>query len=557
MELLERHFDIALETPDGIKKLRELILTLAMKGKLVKQDSKDQPVDELLEDVETEKQKLFKDGKIKKYEKRTPIKLEEIPYNLPVGWEWVRLTDLGITQTGTTPKNGDPESYGNDYPFIKPADITANGINYDNEGLSEKGLIKYGRIAAPGSSLMVCIGTIGKTNITTKTVSFNQQINSLTPYNNLNTNFIQVGFRTPYFQREAWSRSSSTTLAILNKGRWENIPFPLCPLTEQQRIVGKINQLMALCDKLEAERNERDKSKLKIHSTVMNKLLSAPDSSAFNSSWSFITKHFSELYSVTQNVDELKKAILQLAVMGKLVPQDVNDQPASELLREIEVEKERLVKDGKIKKQEKLPPVKQEDIPHQLPKGWVWVRLGDVFILKSGISFNQEDELKDGKYIYLKVGEMNLVDNKTTITTSSIFLNENKKVLNSLIPENSIIFPKRGGAIATNKKRLVRTPICVDTNIMAIICPPKIDLLYAYNWFMTHDLALLNTGTSVPQINNKEISPLFFPVPPLCEQKRIVKRIDQFMELCNSLEQQIKDSTGKKSEILEAVLARV
>ena len=331
--------------------------------------------------------------------------------------------------------------------------------------------------------------------------------------------------------------------------------FLLPPLAEQKRIVAKIEQLMAICDKLEAERNERNQKRVTIHTAAMNRLLSAKEKPMFNSSWQFIRNNFDELYSVTENVNELKKAILQLAVMGKLVPQDPNDEPAGELLKEIEAEKKKLIAAGKIKEGKPLPEIKQDEVPYEVPQGWTWVRLGDVFSLKSGISFSKENELSTGKYIYLKVGEMNNPGNELKITSSSIYLAETKKVTNALIPPNSIIFPKRGGAIATNKKRLVVFPICVDTNIMAITCPEKIDIFYSYNWFLTHDLSLLNTGTSVPQINNKEIAPMLIPLPPLAEQKRIVAKVDQLMKLCDVVAQQIQAGTETKGSLLGAVMA--
>lgn len=268
-QLLECHFDTAFAAPDGIKKLRELILALAMQGKLVAQYPQDQPASELLKEIEAEKRRLVKAGKIKAPKPLPEIRPEEVPYELPEGWEWRRLGEVGVTQTGTTPKNGDNNSYGGDYPFIKPADITANMVNYKNEGLSVAGIEKYGRLAPAGSSLMVCIGTIGKTNIIEKECSFNQQINSLTPYKPIHPPFVQQFLRTQYFQNEAWTRSSSTTIAILNKGKWENIPIALPPLAEQHHIVAKIDQLMARCDELEKLRAEREQKQTALLNAVM------------------------------------------------------------------------------------------------------------------------------------------------------------------------------------------------------------------------------------------------------------------------------------------------
>ena len=144
--------------------------------------------------------------------------------------------------------------------------------------------------------------------------------------------------------------------------------IPLPPLAEQRRIVAKIDQLMARCDELEKLRVDRSQHLLTVHTAALDRLLTAKDSNEFSTAWSFITQHFGELYSVKENVVELRKTILQLAVMGKLVRQDSNDEPASELLRSIELEKQRLVKEGKIKSQKLLPEISLEEIPYTLPK---------------------------------------------------------------------------------------------------------------------------------------------------------------------------------------------
>ena len=265
-----------------------------------------------------------------------------------------------------------------------------------------------------------------------------------------------------------------------------------------------------------------------------------------------LERHFDTAFAAPDGIQRLRELILTLAMQGKSVPQDPKDQPASELLKAIEAEKRETNTQFRL-----MPEIKPEDVPHILPKEWEWVRLGNIFDLKSGYSFPKEDELESGKYMYLKVGEMNSKGNEIIITSTSIFLDESKRVVNALIPANSIIFPKRGGAIATNKKRLVIEPICVDTNIMAIICPNNIELHFVYHWVLSLDLATLNTGTSVPQINNKDIYPLLFPLPPLAEQRRIVAKIDQLMALCDRLEHQIEAATDKRTELLKALVAQV
>ena len=252
-----QHFDLLLDRPQAIDALEQTLLQLAVRGLLVPQDPADEPASVLLQKIRAEKDRLIAEGKIKKDKPLPPVTDEEKPFELPVGWEWVPLQYVGYAQTGTTPDKKNPAFYGSHIPFIKPGDIYPEFVNYDNEGLSESGLSDSGRFAPSGSVLMVCIGTIGKTNIIDRGCSFNQQINSITPLVCV-PEFIALYLRSPEFQLEAWERSSSTTISILNKGKWEEIPLALPPLAEQSRIVTRITQLRRLCADLRQRLAERE-----------------------------------------------------------------------------------------------------------------------------------------------------------------------------------------------------------------------------------------------------------------------------------------------------------
>jgi type I restriction enzyme, S subunit len=175
------------------------------------------------------------------------------PFDVPAHWLWMALADLGAAQTGTTPSKNDHEAFNGDIPFIKPADILPDGIDYSNESLTRYGAKSGSRLAPAGSLLMVCIGTIGKCNLLKRECAFNQQINSLSPVQWVDSQYLFLALRAPYFQDEAWKKSSSTTIAILNKRKWLSIPVPIPPLAEQRRIVAKVEQLMALVDALELQ----------------------------------------------------------------------------------------------------------------------------------------------------------------------------------------------------------------------------------------------------------------------------------------------------------------
>ncbi|EFH4581794.1 restriction endonuclease subunit S, partial [Escherichia coli] len=366
----------------GIKKLRELILELAVRGKLVPQDPNDEPASELLKRIAAEKAELVKQGKIKKQKPLPEISEEEKPFELPIGWEWVRLGDLGFTQTGGTPSKSKPEYFGNDIPFIKPANITSQGVDYQDEGLTIQGANELGRLAPAGSVLMVCIGTIGKCQVVNQPCTFNQQINSVTPFID-NSEFIFLCLSSAYFQSLAWSKSSSTTIAILNKGKWESLLLPLPPLEEQLKLIKTVKKLMSLCDQLEQQSLTSLDAHQQLVETLLGTLTDSQNAEELAENWARISEHFDTLFTTEASVDALKQTILQLAVMGKLVPQDQNDEPASELLKRIAQEKAQLVKEGKIKKQKPLPPISDEEKPFELPEGWEWCRIGNIVNIKS------------------------------------------------------------------------------------------------------------------------------------------------------------------------------
>ena len=537
-KILEQHFNTAFAAPDGVAKLRELILTLAMQGKLVEQDPNDPPASELLKEIEAEKERVSHEGtKTRRGKEKTlpPIKPEEVPYELPQGWEWVRLPEcyFGIGSKSNQIQTKDYRESGK-FPVVDQGKNFITGY-YDDES-------KLLHIDRP----VIIFGDHTK-NI--KFVDFDFIIGAdgvkvLCPFKGVSTKFLYRLIQSFDLTDRGYARH----FKVLNEKL-----APLPPLPEQHRIVARIDQLMARCDALEKLRKEREEKRLTVHAAAIKQLLEAKDGSA----WDFIGQHFGDLYTVKENVTELRKAILQLAVMGRLVPQDPNDPPASELLKEIQAEKQRLVKAGKIKKPKPLPPIKPEEVPYELPQGWKWVMVEDVFNTTSGTTFEASLEQENGKYAYVKVGDMNLPGNELNITTSSRFVDPDEKMLRALIPAGSVIFPKRGGAIATNKKRVINTPIFVDLNIMAITPMGGVITAYAYRWLSSFDLATLNTGTSVPQINHKDVDPLPFPLPPFPEQHRIVTRINQLMALCDTLDQQIDAATDKQSTLLNAVMAQV
>lgn len=230
-------------------KLKKSILQYAIQGKLVPQDSSDEPASVLLSKIKAEKEKLIKEGKIKKEKPLPPITDSEKPFDIPDTWQWVRLAELGETQTGTTPSTDNIICFGNDIPFIKPADIYTDHIDYGNEGLSFEGS-KHSRVIDSNSIMMVCIGgSIGKFFINDRKVCCNQQINTITPFI-VDIKYLWGVLGTDYFQKVLKVNSTGTATPIINKYSWGKLLVPLPPLNEQKRIVARIESIFAEIDSM-------------------------------------------------------------------------------------------------------------------------------------------------------------------------------------------------------------------------------------------------------------------------------------------------------------------
>ena len=232
--------------PEDMKKS---ILQYAIQGKLVEQRPEEGTGEELYRQIQAEKQRLIKEGKIKKEKPLPKITEDELPFDIPESWKWVRLNTIGITQTGNTPSKSHPEYIGIDIPFISPGDILNGQICYSNQALSLLGK-NVARVCCAGSIMQVCIGgSIGKAAITDREVTFNQQINVVSPIACVSEYLFAV-MQSAYFTTSMKERAGGTATPIINRGLWDSLLIPLPPLAEQRRIVAKLEEILPLCERL-------------------------------------------------------------------------------------------------------------------------------------------------------------------------------------------------------------------------------------------------------------------------------------------------------------------
>ena len=548
MKLLEKHFDLAFTAPNGVQKLRELILTFAMQGKLVPQDPKDEPASELLKAIEAEKIRLVREGKIKQPKPLPKIKSEGVPYGLPQEWEWVRLAQLASIQTGKKDVNQGHEN--GLYPFFSCAakPLKSNGFSFDCEAL-----------LLPGNGANVGLVTyyVGKFEAYQRTYV-------ITDFSQTAPRYIENTLKAR-FLKSLEGKQYGSAINYIKLGNLTDFLIPLPPLPEQHRIVAKIDQLMARCDELEKLREKRNQKRITIHTSALNRLLTTKESNDFSTAWRFITKHFGELYSVKENVTELRKEILQLAVMGKLVDQDQNDDQASDLLNKIRTQVNDLVRQRK-ERIVGFEPINVEDETFPLPENWLWVRLGSLLRnLRYGTSKKCAYDSPGTAVLRIPNidvdnGRIHIDDLKYTNLFGSelqeLYLKPNDLLMirsngsKSLVGRTAVVSETEEGlAYAGYLVRLRSFPECVYSRYLCFALSTV---------FVREQIERpIRTTSGVKNINSTEISNLVIPFPPLAEQRRIVAKTDQLMALCDHLEKQIDAATSKRTELLNALMAQV
>ncbi|WP_264865024.1 restriction endonuclease subunit S, partial [Escherichia coli] len=521
----------------GIKKLRELILELAVRGKLVPQDPNDEPASELLKRIAAEKAELVKQGKIKKQKPLPEISEKEKPFELPEGWEWVTLATVGEIVGGGTPKSDNPQFWAkNGIKWITPADLYGLKGKYITSGardISPAGLSNSSaRLMPKGSVLFSSRAPIGYVAIADAELSTNQGFKSCVPYIKESAEYIYYFLLASAKKIDA--EASGTTFKEVSGAIVSKILLPLPPLSEQLKIVSRANELMSLCDQLEQQSLTSLDAHQQLVETLLGTLTDSQNAEELAENWTRISEHFDTLFTTEASVDALKQTILQLAVMGKLVPQDPNDEPASELLKRIAQEKAQLVKEGKIKKQKSLPPISDEEKPFELPEGWEWSYLSDIGILARGRSKhrprNDPTLYADGTIPLVQTGDV--ARSNGCINTYSALYNQLGLSQSKLWNKGTLCI-----TIAANiaDSGILNFDACFPDSVVGFTpYENEIPVLYFHYFMMTIKSTLEKFAPSTAQknINIDILSQLFFPCPPLEEFHRIVDKVQNLLSVC-------------------------
>ncbi|ECW6270830.1 restriction endonuclease subunit S, partial [Salmonella enterica subsp. enterica serovar Montevideo] len=518
----------------GIKKLRELILELAVRGKLVPQDPNDEPASELLKRIAAEKTELVKQGKIKKQKPLPEISEEEKPFELPVGWEWVTFSHLGHFFGGKTPSKMKDEYWGGTIPWVTPKDMKTNLIVDSEDKVTplaiEDGLTKV----SPGSILFVArsgiLRRIFPVAITSIECTVNQDLKVLSPFLSEISYYIRLmmnGFERYIVENLT---KTGTTVESLLFDDFISHPFMIPPFAEQNRILSTVKKLMSLCDQLEQHSLTSLDAHQQLVETLLTTLTDSQNADALAENWARISEHFDTLFTTEASIDALKQTILQLAVMGKLVPQDPNDEPASELLKRIAQEKAQLVKDGKIKKQKPLPPISDKEKPFEVPEGWEWCKFGLIseFINGDrGSNYPNKNEYVVHGIPWINTGHIE--KNGTLSITDMNFITEKKfnELRSGKIQSGDLVYCLRG---ATFGKTAFVKPYesgAIASSLMII--RPFIREMgeYIYNYLISpfgrSQIFRFDNGSAQPNLSANSVMLYAFACPPLQEQFRIHK----------------------------------
>ena len=456
-------------------KLRKAVLQAAIQGRLTKQLLTDGNAADLVAEIKKEKERLIEEKKIKKQKPLPEITAEEIPFEIPDNWCWVRLNDIGIWEAGSTPSRTNSKYYLNgQIPWVKTGDLNDEFLMQVSENITELAIEETSIKLKPIGSVLIAMygATIGKLAILGIEATTNQACCACIPFSGIYNKYLYyylMSYRDNFKKMGAGGAQPNISREKIIKTL-----IPLPTLVEQQRIVGKIEEILNQIEQL------------KINEEKL----------------SLLQKNFP---------DKLKKSLLQAAIQGKLTEQLSTDDNVEDLLAEIRKEKEKLIKEKKIKKQKPLPPVTEEEIPFEIPENWRWVRLGDItkFIFAGG------DKPKDFTTEKSFINKIPVIANGITNNGIVGYTSEARVI------DTSITISARGTIGHTIYRNIPYFPI---VRLLVVILFNKVTTKYLQ--YVLNILLETGIGTSIKQLTVPMLLPKLIPLPPIMEQKRIVEQLD-------------------------------
>ena len=466
-------------------KLRKSVLQSAIQGKLTEQLATDDNVEDLLQAIKEEKELLIKEKKIKKQKPLPKITEEEIPFAIPENWKWVRLGEVIELISG---RDLVKDKYNNNcegIPYITGAS------NFNNNNLIiDRWTNEATSIAIKNDILLTCKGTIGEIAVLKENkVHIARQIMSIRLLQG-NIEYIKWYIISQIDKLKSMGKS---IIPGISREMILNYLIPLPPLAEQKRIVEKLDNVLANIEKLKSSEEKL----------------------------SILQKNFP---------DRLKKSILQSAIQGKLTEQLATDDKVEDLLQAIKEEKERLIKEKKIKKQKPLPEITEEEIPFTIPENWKWIRLGEIVsILGDGLHGTPIYD-ESGEYYFINGNnllEEKIIIKSTTKKVSQIEYEKYKKNLNKDTMLVSINGTIGNVAFYDNEKVMLGKSVCYF-NLLKNVNKKYLKYIFYSVYFIKY-VNKMATGSTIKNLSLKAMNLFIIPLPPLAEQKRIVEKLDKLL----------------------------
>ena len=557
-EMLLAQFNRISDAPDTIPRLRHFILNLAVRGKLAERHPTDEPASELVNRMLAEESRLIKEGSIRRRQPLAPIDKSKIPFPVPKHWAWLHLNGMGVLSGGMTPSKNRPDFWNGEINWFSPKDIKSDELveselKITSSGVTETRLQLY----RPGCLFMVARSGILKRTfpvaINRVEAAVNQDLKVLTPFLGGLQRYLQIMLQGMTDFILSSLVKTGTTVQSLKYEEFEFQPFPMPPLAEQHRIVAKVDELMALCDRLAAAQSEQQNQRDQLTASSLHHLNNGADTEAFNKHANFYLNHLSHLTTRVVHIQQLRQTILTLAVRGQLVPQDPNAEPVLALLSQNDRTRREIARGDRRADPDRETLLAAEG-RWNIPSSWSWSALADLvlFIDYRGKTPNKTDpgvRLITAKNV--KKGFINISPEE--------FLSE--RDYHAWMTRG---FPKEGDILFTTEAPMGSAAVVRLSERFAlaqrVICFRP---YHAVNSdFLTLQLlaepfqSILDktaTGLTAKGIKGAKLKRLPVAVPPLAEQLRIVAKVNELMQLCDRLEAQLTTTQNKKRSLLEAV----
>ena len=565
MKLLEHFKELSLH-PKNAEKLKGLILQLAVQGKLTAKwreaHPKVEPASELLKRIEAEKQQLIAEKKIRKEKPLPLIEYDEIPYELPEGWIWCRMSEIGIINPrntladdldiGFVPMKSISQNYSvpPEFEVRKWKDVKRNFTHFRNNDVA------FAKITPCFENSKACVFSDlpnGYGAGTTELHVFRKINNDIYP------SFIYSVFKSPHFLEQGEGKMTGTAgQKRVPKNYFSEYVVGVPPVEEQKAIVEVVNTLFAEVEQLESLSKERIQLKESFVVSALTKLTEAENT---QQEWNFLQQHFSSFLTEKKNIKSLRETILQLAVQGKLTEgwraNNPNIEPASELLKRIQAEKQKLIAEKKIKKEKPLPPIGEDEMPYELPEGWVWCRLIDISSITGGFAFKSGNYVDEGVRV-IRISDFDEHGFKNHKVVRHVYTDE---LFQYVLEDRNILIAMTGGTVGKSLfVNHVNETMVVNQRVATIKIIQPIFEAYVNCVIPTRliqDVIEEAKNSTNDNISMSDIKGFNIPLPTLEEQKAIVEKVNSLMALCDELEQQIESSHSQVEQLMQSCLQEV